>query len=154
VAIGRRASGRRRFFPSPNPEHAAMTERKPPGQPWETWIERQIRERMERGEFDDLPGAGKPFADLGAANDDAWWIKAKLRREGISLLPQTLAARAEVARMRERLPAAADEAEVRRLVAAINARIAAANAAAVSGPPTALTPLDPEREVERWRRGG
>jgi DnaJ family protein C protein 28 len=32
---------------------------------WESWIEQQIREAQERGEFDDLPGKGKPL-DLAA----------------------------------------------------------------------------------------
>lgn len=32
---------------------------------WESWIDQQIREAQDRGEFDDLPGKGKPL-DLGA----------------------------------------------------------------------------------------
>lgn len=28
---------------------------------WESWIDQQIREAQERGEFDDLPGKGKPL---------------------------------------------------------------------------------------------
>jgi DnaJ family protein C protein 28 len=28
---------------------------------WESWIDQQIREAQERGEFDDLPGRGKPL---------------------------------------------------------------------------------------------
>ena len=49
-----------------------MTERKPPGIGFQTWVERQIREAMERGEFDDLSGAGKPIADLDKAHDELW----------------------------------------------------------------------------------
>ena len=30
-----------------------------------TWVEQQLRVAMERGDFDDLPGAGKPIEDLG-----------------------------------------------------------------------------------------
>ena len=52
-----------------------MTERKPPGVGFETWVERQIREATERGEFDNLPGAGKPVADLDKPHDELWWIK-------------------------------------------------------------------------------
>ena len=37
-----------------------MTERKGPTD-WESWIEQQIREAQARGEFDDLPGKGKPL---------------------------------------------------------------------------------------------
>jgi len=34
-----------------------------PGDPkdWESWIDQQIREAQERGEFDNLPGKGKPL---------------------------------------------------------------------------------------------
>ena len=28
---------------------------------WESWIDQQIREAQERGEFDDLPGKGRPL---------------------------------------------------------------------------------------------
>jgi len=38
-------------------------------------VERQIHEAMEWGEFDDLPGAGRPIPDLGAGYDPAWWAK-------------------------------------------------------------------------------
>ena len=31
------------------------------GRDWENWIDQQIREAQERGEFDDLPGMGKPL---------------------------------------------------------------------------------------------
>ncbi len=37
-----------------------MTERKPPGTNWETWVDAQIRVAREQGAFDNLPGAGKP----------------------------------------------------------------------------------------------
>ncbi len=43
---------------------------------FESWIDRQIREAMERGAFDNLPGAGRPL-DLDTSED--WWIKAKIR---------------------------------------------------------------------------
>jgi hypothetical protein len=60
-----------------------MTERKPAGVPWESWIDRQIRRAEERGEFDDLPGAGRPIPDLDKPFDELWWVKDKLRREGL-----------------------------------------------------------------------
>ena len=45
---------------------------------WEDPVERQIREAMERGEFENLPGAGKPLhtADQGPG----WWIRRYLDR--------------------------------------------------------------------------
>ena len=40
-------------------EAIKVEDRKRPGD-WEKWIDQQIREAQERGEFDNLPGAGKP----------------------------------------------------------------------------------------------
>jgi hypothetical protein len=73
-----------------------MTDRKPPGVTWETWIDRQIREGMERGDFDGLPGHGKPLQDVDRPHDELWWVRDKLRREGVSYLPPTLALRKDV----------------------------------------------------------
>ena len=41
----------------------------------ESLVERQIREAQERGEFENLPGAGKPLRGLGGADDPDWWVK-------------------------------------------------------------------------------
>ena len=51
----------------------------------------------------------------------------------------------------ERIRRAPTEAEVRRLVAELNAEISKANARASTGPPTDLAPLDAEDAVRRWR---
>lgn len=128
-----------------------MTERKPHGMSWESWIDRQIRDGMERGEFDDLPGHGKPLPGAGQHQDELWWVREKLRREEISYLPPTLALRKEVEDARERIAAATDEREVRGIVAAINERIRDVNAHVTTGPPTTLMPLDVDETVERWR---
>jgi hypothetical protein len=130
-----------------------MSDRKPPGVSWETWIERQIRQGMEDGEFDDLPGTGRPLPDLDRPRDELWWVRDKLRREEISWLPPTLAVRRELDETLDDVAAAATEDEVRVLVAAINRRIREVNATATAGPPSTVAPLSVEREVERWRRG-
>ena len=39
---------------------------------------------MERGDFDDLPGAGKPIEDLGEHHDPDWWLKKLVEREHIA----------------------------------------------------------------------
>ncbi|HEX6425654.1 MAG TPA: DUF1992 domain-containing protein [Acidimicrobiales bacterium] len=128
-----------------------MTERKPPGVSWESWIDRQIREGMERGEFDGLPGHGKPLRDVDRPRDEMWWVKDKLRREEASYLPPTLALRKQVEDARAAIAASASEDEVRRIVADVNARIVEVNSRVTAGPPSTLAPLDPERTVERWR---
>ena len=128
-----------------------MTERKPPGVSWESWIDRQIREGMERGEFEALPGHGRPLRDVDRPRDEMWWVKDKLRREKAGFLPPTLAVRKEVEDARAAISASASEAEVRRIVADINARIVEVNSRVTAGPASTLAPLDPERTVERWR---
>ena len=128
-----------------------MTERKPFGVSWETWIDRQVREGMERGDFDDLPGHGKPIASLDKPRDELWWVKDKLRREGVSYLPPTLQVRKDLDDAREAIAASTKEAEVRQILDEINAKIRTINAQATSGPPSNLMPLDVERTVDEWR---
>jgi hypothetical protein len=128
-----------------------MTERKPPGVSFVTWVERQIREATERGEFDNLPGAGKPIADLDKPHDELWWVKQKLRRENLSYLPPTIALRKEAEDALLAASQAASEAQVRRIVADINRKILDGNRKAASGPPLNLMPFDVERVVRTWR---
>ncbi len=128
-----------------------VTDRKPPGVSWETWIDRQIREGMERGEFDGLPGHGKPIGDIDRPHDELWWVRDKLRREGVSYLPPTLALRKDVEDARAAIAVAPSEAVVREILEQINERIRATNRQATSGPPSNLMPLDVERTVEEWR---
>lgn len=129
-----------------------MTERKPPGVEWESWIDKQIRDAHERGEFDNLPGRGKPIADLDGSHDELWWVRRKLQREKLQYLPPSLAVRRELEDTRAAIDATDDEAEVRRLVDAINGRIRWANARPGDGPPSTLMPLDADEVVARWRR--
>jgi hypothetical protein len=132
-------------------ERCSMTERKPPGVGFQAWVERQIREATERGEFDNLPGAGKPIPDLDKPHDDLWWIKQKLRRENLSHLPPTLALRKEAEDALVAASQASSEAQVRRIVADINGKIVEGNRKAASGPPLNLMPFDVERVVQDWR---
>jgi len=127
-----------------------MTERKPAGISFETWVERQIRDAQDRGEFDGLANHGKPLAGLDGPADDLWWVKSWLRREEISYLPPALVLRKDVEDCVEHLAEAPSEEALRSVVAALNERILRANATTVSGPPSSLMPLDVERLVQRW----
>jgi len=127
-------------------------EKKPPKVSWESWVERKIRESMERGEFDNLPGTGKPIPDLARPYDELWWLRKKLREERFSIEPLTITLRRELDETRAGIAAATSEAEVRRLVAGVNERIVYVNSHTTSGPPSDLVPLDVERVVADWRR--
>ena len=133
-----------------------MTERKPPGVTFETWIDKQIREAQERGEFDDLPGKGKPLPDIDHPRDELWWVRRKLKDEDVSVLPPSMQVRNDLDDARRKIAATDDEATVRAIVAEINEKIREVNRSVVSGPPTTLMPLDVERTVADWRaaRGG
>jgi hypothetical protein len=128
-----------------------MTQRKPPGVSFESWIDRQIREATERGEFDDLPGKGQPIRDLDRSHDELWWVKQKLQRENVSFLPPSLLLRKEVEDAMTAIDRARSERQVRRIVADINEKIRAAIRVPPAGPPVTVHPLDEERVVREWR---
>ena len=106
----------------------AMTERKPQGMSFETWVDHQISRSIERGDFDRLAGAGKPIPGLHRDETAYDWAVAKARREGVdtaAMLPPGLALRRE----RDELPARAagltSEEHVRALAEDYNARVEA-----------------------------
>lgn len=129
-----------------------MTGRKPAGARWESWIDRQVREAKERGEFDDLPGSGKPIPGLDKPFDELWWVKDKLRREGLSYMPPSVALRKEAGDALGAAGRAGSAAEVRQIISAINDKIREANRKVIAGPSLMLVPYDVERVVRDWRR--
>ena len=117
-----------------------------------TWVDLQLRRAMERGDFDDLPGAGKPIPDLGADHDPDWWVKKLVERERVTgVLPPALQLRKDDAELDGRLDALASETEVRREVEDFNARVIRARYTPVDGPPLITMPRDVDTEVDRWR---
>jgi Domain of unknown function (DUF1992) len=128
-----------------------MTERKPAGKSWESWREELIQLAREEGAFDNLPGAGKPLADLGESYDPDWWVKKLVRRERVSMLPPALELLRKVEAEVERMWKLSREDEVRERICALNVEIARANARAAEGPPTRLAPLDADTIVAEWR---
>jgi hypothetical protein len=121
--------------------------------PYESWVERQIREATERGEFDNLPGAGKPIPGLNGREDEDWWVKGLLEREEIPMpLPTSLALRREIASLPETLAGVRAEEEVRAIVADLNVRIRDTHRRRLDGPPLVLRPVDVDAVVAEWRR--
>jgi hypothetical protein len=129
-----------------------MTERKPPGLSFTSWIDQQIQEAADRGAFDDLPGAGKPLPQH-RDDDGQRWIREKLRREGVSgdqLLPPPLKLRKERARLLDAVPSLASEENVRDAVADLNRRIAEWRRIPV-GPPVFVQLVNADEMISRWR---
>ncbi|NKY52784.1 DnaJ family domain-containing protein [Nocardia vermiculata] len=130
-----------------------MTERKPAGMQFESWIDKQVREATERGEFDNLPGAGKPLPGTGDPYDENWWLKNYLHREGVGgdgLLPTSLVLRRDLERLPDTVAAMNSEAEVREYVADLNSRIVDW-VRMPHGPQVRVAPVHTADVVENWR---
>jgi Domain of unknown function (DUF1992) len=120
---------------------------------YESWVERQIREAIERGEFDNLPGAGRPLPGINGREDENWWVTSLLEREQLPMpLPTSLALRREVADLPQTLADVPDEQTVRDIIEDLNRRIRDSHRRRVDGPPIVVKPVDVEQTVIDWRR--
>jgi hypothetical protein len=115
------------------------------------YVNLQIERAMARGEFDNLPGAGKPIEGLGAQHDPDWWLKKLIEREKISVLPPALQLRKDDAELDARLDRHTAESEVRRMLEDFNARVMHARYTPVDGPPLVTMPREVDAEVDAWR---
>ncbi|RZT78641.1 uncharacterized protein DUF1992 [Micromonospora violae] len=120
---------------------------------WEASVEAKIQDALQRGEFDDLPGMGKPIPGRGAPYDEAWWIKSFLEREALPsdlLLPTSLQLRRRVEQVPDEVRDLPTEQSVRDFVAQLNAQIVAwlRNP---DGPRVAVRPVNAEDVIRRWR---
>jgi hypothetical protein len=130
-----------------------MTERKPPGMSFTSWIDQQISEAQERGEFDNLPGAGKPLPRRSGPDDGLTWVRELLRREGLptdELLPTPLKLRKQSERLAESVHELGSEEEVRAVVAELNRQIVEWRRIP-HGPPIFVRLVDADAMVSRWR---
>ncbi|WP_040158475.1 DnaJ family domain-containing protein [Mobilicoccus massiliensis] len=121
----------------------------------ESWVERQIREATERGEFDNLPGRGKPL-DLHDLDDPEWWTKRFLEREGFdasATMPPVMQLRAEHATFPESLAEVGREENVREILRDYNRRVVEDRLRPVVGKamPAVAPRVDVEEMVGRWR---
>lgn len=116
------------------------------------YVEVRIQQAMRNGDFDDLPGAGKPIENLGEVHDPDWWMRRKIERENLTGLgPPALTLRNEDAAMEARLDAISSEREVRETLDDFNRRVIEARRQLLGGPPVVTALRDVEAEVERWR---
>jgi Domain of unknown function (DUF1992) len=128
-----------------------MTERKPAGMSFTSWIDQQISEAAERGAFDNLPGAGKPLPKRDDGPEA--WLHKWLRREGVSaeeMLPTPLKLRKQSERLAEAVPSLRSEQDVREMVAGLNERIMQWRKLPL-GPPVFVPLVDEEQMVCLWR---
>ncbi|MCL8023981.1 J-domain-containing protein [Nocardioides bruguierae] len=117
-----------------------------------SWVDEQLRVAMARGDFDDLPGAGKPIEDLGEQHDPDWWVKKLVEREQITgVLPPSLQLRKDDALLDRELDRLTVEAEVRRVIGEFNERVLRARYTVQDNQPPLVTQLrDVEATVQAW----
>ncbi len=121
----------------------------------ESWVEKQIREAQERGEFDNLPGAGKPLTGLDDPDPD-WWVKKMMVREGLDpsdALPPVMLLRRERASFPQSLADVRTEEGVREILRDYNARVVEDRRRPVLGTasPVWAPTVDVDDMVEQWR---
>jgi hypothetical protein len=88
-------------------------------------VERRILEAMNRGEFENLPGAGKPIEGLDRPYDPGWWARAWIRRE--RLMDEARQVRQEAISNARQLRAAGRGDEAGRVLSAADREMARIN---------------------------
>ncbi|HEX5523392.1 MAG TPA: DUF1992 domain-containing protein [Pedococcus sp.] len=124
--------------------------------PFESLVERQIREAQERGEFDNLPGAGKPLRGLDGREDPDWWVKQMMQREGLDMadaLPPVMALRREAAGFPHSLLDLRTEESVRAVLEDFNRRVKLDRLRPAVGPfsPVLARTVDVDELTTQWR---
>ena len=130
-----------------------MTDRKPSGMTFTSWIDQQISEAAQRGAFDDLPLAGKPLPRRPENDDGMAWIREKLAREGVSadeLLPPPLKLRKERQALIDNAGGFRSEQDLLDAASDLNRRIVEWRRIPV-GPPIHVSLADKDDLVRRWR---
>jgi hypothetical protein len=138
-----------------DPEEAAQPDarrREPTDLQRAAYVETAIQQAIRRGEFDDLPGAGKPLQGLGRPHDPDWWIRRKIETERLSGLgPPALTLRVENVELDDRLDGLGRESDVREALEDFNRRVIEARRQLLGGPPVVTPTRDIEAELAAWR---
>ncbi len=100
--------------------------------------ERRIQDAIRKGEFDDLPGQGRPLEGLDRPYDPHWWVKEWLAREREA--DQRAEDLLEIERMARRLWAATSLERLGEVMDEIDTERAAAG----------LDPLDRDETKKLW----
>ncbi|MDF9875583.1 DUF1992 domain-containing protein [Cellulosimicrobium cellulans] len=116
------------------------------------YVDTVIDQAIRRGEFDDLPLAGKPIPGLTGTHDPDWWLKSVIEREQLTGLgPPAMLLKQEDRELDDRLDRELDETTVREILTDFNARVVDARRQLLGGPPVVTPTRDVEHEVARWR---
>jgi len=135
-----------------DPGETVRTPRRVRAEDRAAYVDTVIDQAVRRGEFDDLPLAGKPIPGLSGTHDPDWWLKSVIEREQLTGLgPPAMLLRREDQELDDRLDRELDETTVRDLLEDFNARVVDARRQLLGGPPVVTPTRDVDHEVARWR---
>jgi len=112
-----------------------------------------VQQAMRRGDFENLPGAGKPLPGIGGdrPHDPDWWMRRKIEREQLrGLGPAALTLRTEDAELDARLDELTRADDVRAALEDFNGRVLEARRQLLGGPPVITQPRDVDAELVAW----
>lgn len=115
------------------------------------FIETAIQVAIRRGDFDDLPGAGKPLEGLGTHHDPDWWIRRKIETENLTGLgPPAILLRTEDHELDAQLDLLGRESDVRDVLVDFNRRVVEARRQLQGGPPVVTSTRDIDAAGAAW----
>lgn len=119
-----------------------MTERKPANVSFESWVGTQIQAAQDHGQFENLPGTGKPIPSDSALDGENWWVRKKMETEGLRYpnLADDLLRR--ITEARNEACAAPTDAAARTIVDRMNSEIRTHRISPPPGPPLVLPLID------------
>jgi hypothetical protein len=122
---------------------------------WLLLAEQRIQAAQAEGQFENLPGFGKPIPGLDEPHDELWWVKDKLKREHLASLPPALAIRLDIQNTLANLENLSTESAVRCELVSVNDRIRKAAFAITWGPSVDVLPFtdgEIEGQVAQWHQ--
>jgi hypothetical protein len=114
-----------------------------------------IQQAMRRGDFENLPGAGKPLSGINpnGRHDPDWWMRRKIEREQLrGIGPAAYTLRTEDAELDAKLDGLHRADDVRAVLDDFNLRVIEARRQLLGGPPVVTTPRDVDAEVAAWEQ--
>ncbi len=124
-----------------------ISNRKPAGMKWESWVDRALREAEERGDF--KPAKGGKIKGLDKPYDPDWWLKDLIEREDLHAInSEGLELRRYVYAEIERIKSIKDRERIRQSLEKLNDYIRQENLKIIEGPASNITPVDVDHFLE------
>lgn len=112
-------------------------------------VDSKIAQAQLEGQFDHLPGLGRPIPNLDEGWDETRWVREKLKAEDLRVMPPAWAIREWACNEAAALLQIQDEALLRQKVDAFNAELTRRMRRVLWGPPVDVALIDAEELIAR-----